>query len=187
MNINKLWQEILDIGYSTRINNKDGLQVWQPLKKQYQDSNLKFQINENFIDLTKKINYSHRLSDNDHEKVLITINYTMLDNTVPDEHFLIQHFRIPIMMNFNLSLLKLLQIAYNIGQSKAVFELNKYNQDIINFYKENRLGELTTYIKIDEEIKLSRPIYKKQTKKQSKKQVKKQVKKQTKKYKYINI
>jgi hypothetical protein len=168
MDINKLWQEIIDIGYETRKNNKNGLEIWQPLKKQYQNYDIKFVINTSFINLTKEINYSHKLLDDDHKNVTIIINYTMLDNTIPDEHFLIQHFRIPIMENFNLQLFKLLQIAYNIGQSKALFEMKKYNQDIIDFYMKNKLDKLITYTQNVKEIKLSRPLNYKKSKKTKK-------------------
>jgi hypothetical protein len=57
MDINKLWQEIIDIGYETRKNNKNGLEIWQPLKKQYQNYDMKFVINTSFINLTKEIIY----------------------------------------------------------------------------------------------------------------------------------
>jgi len=165
ININKLWQEIINIGYDARKNNKDGLALWQPIKKQYQIYDMKYKINKSFINLTKEINYSHKLSDDDHKNASIIINYTLLDNTIPDEHFIIQHFRIPIMENFNLQLYKLLQIAYNIGQSKALFEMKKYNQDIIDFYIKNKLDILETYI---HEIKLSRSIKYKKSKKSKK-------------------
>ena len=51
------------------------------------------------------------------------------------------------MANGYLSELKLLQIAYNIGQFQAEILNNTYDKKIIQFIEDNNMYEMKTYIK----------------------------------------
>jgi hypothetical protein len=45
-----------------------------------------------------------------------------------------------------------MQIAYNIGQFKAENEKNKYSDNILKYYNDNKLDDINTYIKLDNKI-----------------------------------
>lgn len=84
-----------------------------------------------------------------HSDVNLIINNTHFDNTNESHHFIIQHFRIPKLEKYCLSFVKVLQIAYNIGQARAVFEKeNIYGVAFQKYYETHRLGQIDTYINI---------------------------------------
>jgi hypothetical protein len=122
------------------------MQMWQPLKNMYSNYKLDtdIQLNDSFVELTTKVHYN--ANDTNHEDVTIMINGSSLVNKNETDHFIIQHFRIPTMVKSPLPLVKLLQIAYNIGQAKAEFEKKTYDDRVISFYKEHKLDSLNTYI-----------------------------------------
>jgi hypothetical protein len=68
---------------------------------------------------------------------------------VESEHFFIQHYRILVTSNFELSPMKLMQVAYNIGQLKAENNINKYDEKLMEYYKLNKLNDVNTFIDID--------------------------------------
>lgn len=79
-----------------------------------------------------------------------TFNYDgiTLHNKKEINHFFIQHFRIPKLMNYEVSVLKLLQIAYNAGQFKAERENKKsYSKKILNFYDKYNLDKISAFAK----------------------------------------
>ena len=148
MNAQSLWNHVSNVGYVVRKNGFDGLKMWQPFKDFYSQYEIAgyeqyVPINENIKQLTKQINYFSE--DVNHEDVVIKINNIEVYNSNETDHFIIQHFRIPSMMN-RLPLVKILQIAYNVGQARAEFEKETYNGDIRKFYTENKLSEISTFI-----------------------------------------
>lgn len=62
---------------------------------------------------------------------------------MPLIQLMIQHFRIPIMTNYQVPLIKLFQIAYNAGQLKASQQLTEQQGA---FYKHHHLGEMSQYM-----------------------------------------
>jgi len=171
MNINELWNSIIEYGYNIRKisiqTNNDfniGQKAWQLLKDNF--SNYEFEIDNKKHDKLDCINelkgeYIKSEDDKDHENVIIKIENIILDNTKEHEHFFIQHYRISKTVDNKLSVQKLMQIAYNIGQYKATRDINnKYDKEIIKYYEENNLDKIETYIDISKEIKIVKKIQK---------------------------
>ena len=86
--------------------------------------------------------------------VTIKINDIVLTNSKSVDHFIIQHLRIPTMLNYKLPLIKILQLAYNAGHVKSEFEKGTYHKDIAKFYHEHKLSEISTYLPSDVTDKL---------------------------------
>lgn len=148
----KLFNEVINFGYKTRISGEDGLKTWISIKEKYGsyeiiNSNGLVQLRREFIELMKIVNYQVGENDKDHEDVTININgYECKNKNIP-HHFLVQHFRIPVMGNYKLPVIKIFQIAYNIGQLRAVFEKeNVYDEKIIEFYNKNGFDKFSTFL-----------------------------------------
>ena len=69
-----------------------------------------------------------------------------IDNTIESQHFLAQHFRLPILCDFTLPIVKLAQIAYNAGQFKAERDNGVYNKEVLDFYDRHQLDSISTYV-----------------------------------------
>lgn len=154
----KLWMKFVDFGYNIRRQKLDGLQSWQPYKKEYSEyifSNHKEGIlmKKKFINFLKSLSY-HFTDSREHNDVVIIFGIDIMDNKIETDHFIIQHFRIPKLENYKLSVVKFCQLAYNIGQTKAVFEFeNVYDDSVKKFYYQNQLDSIETYFEnIDDEI-----------------------------------
>lgn len=143
MDIKQIFEETIKYGYNTRKSKKNGLLEWQSVKEQYINNKDTFIINNNYKLLCESLNYMREESDNDHERVKIMIDNTLYDNKIECDHFMIQLFRIPIMCNYKLPLVKLLQMGYNIGQLEH--EIKNNNHKISEYYESKRLGLLETY------------------------------------------
>lgn len=63
------------------------------------------------------------------------------------EHFFIQLFRIPHLNPNNLPFIKLMQIAFNIGQFMACFK--DYPEIIQNYFVINHLDNISSYIDLE--------------------------------------
>jgi len=164
----ELFDTIIKYGYTIRkikllINPKDniGLNAWKMIKENFNTQ--KFEINGVIHDKikvnTKLKEYIENLihekkykiddSDPGQDKVKLNINGIELDNENEKDHFFIQHYRILVTSNFELSPMKLMQIAYNIGQLKAENETLPYDIKLIEYYKENKLNKLYTFIQTE--------------------------------------
>jgi len=144
MDLESEFNKFVTIGYNTRYSQIDGLKAWQPYKKEYQDIKLIVKLKNSFIEFVNSLNYT--FTDKDHEDAKLILGEICIDNVIPN-HFLIQHIRIPKLANFELSLLKFCQLAYNIGQIKACFQHeHAFDQSIIDFYFQNQLDKFSTYI-----------------------------------------
>lgn len=147
-----LWADTLLQGYNTRKNGLDGLKSWQPLKQKYEkmyvigyENGIPVNAYFSFMVKDKYIIGSDKL---DHKDSIFKIDKNYLANGIEPHHFYIQHFRIPNLESNKLSVLKLLQIAYNAGQFKAELEKNNsvYATEFVDFYKNNKLDQIDTYI-----------------------------------------
>jgi hypothetical protein len=145
--------DVRDIGYKIRMNNKDGLAGWQSLKAKYTKCTFNgifvpttLSIKQSFKDLVQNVQYTVPAGDTDHASPTIKIGNELLSNQKPEQHFLIQLFRIPVMGNYLLPIVKIMQIAYNLGQFQACVNQKKYTQEIVDFYRNNRLFDLNTFI-----------------------------------------
>jgi len=131
--LNELWEIIINYGYETRIKNKDGLERWNFIKKIFPD------IKIIWTDSSKKI-YDNLI------KLGVIEEETGLSHEEWERHhYLLQHGRI-IHNNPDGSLMRLMQIAYNIGQFRAEQEKKNYPIKQLAYYRTNKLDQITTYI-----------------------------------------
>ena len=164
ISVKDLWDHTLNEGYRIRKNKLNGLEGWQPLKNAFSSAQVeKFKVNGNHIDsvnrcLKKGLDVSD-LTDSYIECDGINVSNSIV-NGDDRGHFLVQHFRIPYLENFSLSLLKLMQIAYNAGQFKAAQENDEYTPLVVDFYTSHDLFDIRTFIdedRINEKIYIDLP------------------------------
>ena len=120
MDLQQLWKEYVNIGFSVRQSKENGLVAWQPHKAMFSTAeyaSIKIALRHEIIQFINSLVYTNM--DPELNDVVFKINGVSVNNTIETDHFLIQHFRIPILVNFELSLVKFLQLAYNVGQFKA--------------------------------------------------------------------
>jgi hypothetical protein len=136
--LSELWGVMIKYGYETRIHNKDGLEKWNVVKPVFPDCKISWKESskEIFKNLQKlEVNGD----DGDEEK------YKLSHQDWERQHYLLQHGRI-IHKNNPGSLLRLMQIAYNIGQFRAEQERKSYPVKQLTYYRDNKLDSLSTYI-----------------------------------------
>jgi hypothetical protein len=135
--IYELWEITINYGYNTRKNKKDGLESWNYYKKLIPDCKIEWKdtsknIYINLQDLGVNADDNETLSGMTREKW-------------ERHHYLIQHGRI-IYNNPSGSLVRLLQIAYNIGQFRVELEKKIYPIEQLQYYILHELNKVTTYI-----------------------------------------
>lgn len=148
------WTLVFNIGYNVRLNGEDDLVAWQYLKKHYEHYAEVIPVNQTMKEIiaiyyfahasdhvSSKISFEHVANIN--PEILAT---TILENDVEIYHFIVQHFRLPAMANFELSVQELLQIAYNAGQYRACRELGVYSEEINEFYDKHDLSQMKTFV-----------------------------------------
>jgi len=142
--LKNLWNEAYTTGYDVRHNKKDGQKSWQPLKEKYSKiiTPKKLTVKENIINMAKAY-YKIDINDKDHLNSAFKLKN---ENSGEKYHFFVQHFRIPTIENFALSVVKLCQIAYNAGQFAASADNGEYDDVLVNFYRKNKLGEMSTFV-----------------------------------------
>jgi hypothetical protein len=152
--LSDLWIDTMAEGYLVRKNGLDGLESWQPLKKKYtgmyiDDYKDGIPVKKKYLSIAKN-KYIIGSDKTDHKDSKFKIGDINLDNRIEAHHFYIQHFRIPNLEKNKLSVLKLLQIAYNAGQFKSERKNNPiYCNAFIKFYDKNKLNQIETYIDED--------------------------------------
>ncbi len=169
VDIEEVFNTIIDYGCTirkfillTEPAENIGLNAWRMVKESF--SNFRFKTKSGEIlskvkvnkKLVEKINklidnkkYNYDADDKEQERVKLDIESIELDNQVESGHFFIQHYRILVTSNFELSPMKLMQVAYNIGQLKAQNKIIKYDDKLMEYYKLNKLNDVNTFIDID--------------------------------------
>jgi len=136
-----LWDAIIKYGYEIRSSNKNGLVGWLAVKEKLTPFDFKLEWTESSkVFAEKLIGLGVNNSDSFETSGLATKELWDRD------HFLIQHGRI-IRNNPEATLVRLLQIAYNVGQFNAENEKTKYSDQLLTYYHINQLNKLTTFIK----------------------------------------
>lgn len=145
--LREIWNNVKNIGYDVKINNKDILKEWTKLKYKYAIYTLidgkKMEVNESIKQLIKSCYFTN---DNISIRIIDPTSSVTLYTTTDFNDFFIQHFRIPSIANFELSVLKFLEIAYNTGQYDAGHNENIYDKNVNDFYVTNNLGNPETYV-----------------------------------------
>jgi len=144
----ELFSLVRNYGYIVKTNNIDGLFSWNEIKfilqsircdKLEWSMNLKTLKNEK-LNINGAYNYIHNIlnmkgEDNEEEKS--NPNWEKF-------HFFLQLVRIPN-NNPNCELIRLCQIAYNLGQLSAVYDDIIYTPDVKEFFYMNNLDKMSTY------------------------------------------
>jgi len=135
--LEELWNSIIKYGERTRDGNMNGLERWNLVKELI--PNVKIQWNES----AKKI-YDDLIS------LGVNNSEDWKDSGLshPDwerQHYLLQHGRI-IYKNPDGNLVRLYQIAYNIGQFKVEAGRKPYTDEQMRYYTENKLDNIWSYI-----------------------------------------
>lgn len=158
MTLREIWNNVKNIGYNVRINNLNGLEKWQQLKNTYNRCVLSDGKKMEVSDTIKQLISNHYVTNSEdtyQANSKFFIETVILINSIEIDHFFVQHFRIPVLSDFELSVLKFAQIAYNAGQYDAAREQNMYNDITNTFYDVNKLGSPETYVD-DEYLKYFR-------------------------------
>ena len=150
-----MWNEMIDFGFN--VNNMGigmGLTKWREVKDKIiaYDHDSQFPLSKCFCQLAdSKIVYEAHEKEDEDATVKFNSIEIVLNNKTTEQHFLVQHFRIPKTSDYLLSLTKLLQIAYNVGQLKAVIKRKDHqlyldNPAIMEKYNKYKLYKLSTFI-----------------------------------------
>jgi hypothetical protein len=132
-----LWEEIINFGYNVRKNNKDIKLAWEELKKIIPD--IKFTW-------TKKSElFYNQLVDLGLTKADTPEAAGIIQELWERQRFLLEHGRI-ILINPQGTLLKLLQISFNVGLFKCEIEKQLYLPEQMRFYIVNELNKINTYV-----------------------------------------
>jgi len=143
----QLFTLVKNYGYIVRTNNFDGLASWNEMKdilSTISCDGLTWRINllnlngECLTSIEDAYNYVH-----DTLGMLGEETDPKIDNW-EKFHFFLQLVRIP-KNNPTCNLVRLAQIAYNLGQLSAVYDDAVYTPEVKQFYTMNNLGAMNTY------------------------------------------
>ena len=167
--LSELFENIKVYGRYVRSNSLNGLDGWANIKQFLSNPgnsiavqqintilgtewNLSVQIETSNISDLDQI-YEHVHGSNDGQLHMYgeendDVSKSLDPDTWSKYHFYLQLVRIP--KNNKLDLIRLLQIAYNLGQLSCVIESDKqiYNKQVIDFFETNKLNDISTYIKL---------------------------------------
>lgn len=165
--LSNLFNTLISYGKYVRTNKLDGLEYWKKIKKIIEEQDIKItQINNKLgkeWSITRKINgkiiydlqkiydYVHNelnMYGEEKDDVLYHLNHDLWSKY----HFYLQLARIPL--NNKLDLIRLLQIAYNLGQLSVHLDNEPivYNDNVLRYYYLNTLGDINSYINFDERV-----------------------------------
>jgi len=134
-----LWEEFIQYGYNIRLKAKDGKLAWDSVKVLIPDLKIEW-IEKSKTFYTMLGSLGVNLSESPEEA-------KMSKDKWERHHYLLQHGRIVhTNPNEKATLVRLLQIAYNIGQFKRELEKELYTPEQLKFYINNDLNKVTTYI-----------------------------------------
>jgi hypothetical protein len=143
-NLLKLWNDVKNYGFHVRTNDLDGLASWNTIKKE-------FIVNKVIGGWDIKIVgvYAHmktKLGIKEEPCEIDEKDPSMQKKIWEKHHFYLQHARIPVLNINEPRLYRLMQVAYNAGQLKALFDDKFYTEDMVEYYDKNNLGKLGTYM-----------------------------------------
>jgi hypothetical protein len=146
-----LWNSTIKYGYRTRISNLNGLKRWNLIKEIFPSYSIEWKNKADKIynDLIKLGVVSTETSEN-----------SGLSKTEWERHhFLLQHGKI-VAKNPDGTLIRLLQIGFNIGQFKAENEKKPYIDKLLKYYNDNALDNIRSYIEININNKIDSHVIK---------------------------
>ena len=146
----ELFNLINNYGYIVRTNNLNGLTNWNEMKTILSNIScdcLSWNINlvnldgERLTSILDAYNYVHDYLDmkgEDDQSEKCNPNWEKF-------HFFLQLVRIPY-NNPDCNLIRLAQVAYNLGQLSAVYDDAIYKKNVKKFYDMNNLDKMSTYV-----------------------------------------
>lgn len=154
----ELFELVKKYANNVRVNNKDGLIEWNKLKALLPiDTNIEGKwdimiifndnVTQNLDDIYNYVHDTLKMKGEDEDKeALVQDEKVNIVNHMKWEkmHFMLQLIRIP--KNNDINLTRICQIAYNIGQLTFFLDSDNYNGDVKQYYKENKLYDLSSYI-----------------------------------------
>jgi hypothetical protein len=145
----ELFDLIKEYGYKVRKNRLDGLKSWSVIKNHLQNNeNIKCEWKFTKTQLYEMYNFIHDvLNMKGEENDIGNENEHPKHNEWEKCHFFLQLIR--IQKNNDCNILRLCQIAYNIGQFKAEYSDTIYTSDIKSYFEENNLDYVDTYVNVD--------------------------------------
>lgn len=151
----RLFNSVIAYGQHVRKHGRDGLKYWNDIKPM-------FQSNSTVLPLRNTYRRSYRLvnltATSDDDVAIEISGYTfknLKSNGEIDErnHYLVQLFRIPHLAchvgeanEEPITILKLMQIAYNIGQLQAVRD--QYPTQVVDWLEEHNLLSISGYVRV---------------------------------------
>jgi hypothetical protein len=172
MELEKLFNTFISYGEYVREYEKDGLECWNIIKEIVNEAIEEDNHKPNSIDkilgiewqITRIIkNEDVNVNINDLEKIYIYVHdtlkmygenndhikYQIDSDSQLKYHFYLQLARIPF--NNNLELVRLLQIAYNIGQLSVHLDNDSiFTPEAKDYYQINKLHDINSYINLDD-------------------------------------
>ena len=144
----ELFSLVKNYGYIVKSNELDGLKNWNAIKYYLSSiscDGLKWSIilkdlENKTLDINGAYNYIYttlNMKGEDNEEEIRNNNWEKF-------HFFLQLARIP-KNNKDCNLVRLCQIAYNLGQLSAVYNDVVYTRDVKQFFTINKLDKLSTY------------------------------------------
>ena len=149
MNINKLFELTFDLArYIQEFEHNgikmDGRLIWKEIEKNVTEDSIGYlKYNESLNEIYTKMDAlieEHSIEEGDDNPIL--------------NHFFLQLKNLVVKKsNFSVKVNRVLQLAFNAGQLKTLIELDIAPEYIKEFFEDNNMGELKTYLdedKIDE-------------------------------------
>jgi diketogulonate reductase-like aldo/keto reductase len=145
-----LFNTVENFGFKVRINNAKGDKAWEEIKPYLPESeqicdDLEWKIERVAVD-DKPIGCLRKIYDYVHDELHMKGGDE--DKPKPEkwehQHFFLQLIRIP--RNYPLELRRLCQIAYNLGQLRAVYSDPIYTPEVKTYYYKNKLDNINSYV-----------------------------------------
>ncbi len=154
--LENLFNQTKEYGKYTRINDLDGLEQWNVLKKILLKSDVKGEWNPKvktfFVDMRSELKIQECENEipgkNENDKHMLW----------EKNHFYLQHARIPTLNFSDAKLVRLIQIAYNAGQLETLHNDPFYTVKMKEYYNQNNLGNMETYMTNHDLVKLNDSI-----------------------------
>lgn len=147
----ELFDTVIEYGYQVRKNDLNGLDEWKKIKPEFSaDNKCEWSIVRLIGD--RKVYELGDIYDYVHDKLGMKGGDEDQNDENVDQndwekfHFFLQLIRIPRNNDKNCSLLRLMQIAYNLGQLKADYKDSVYTDEVKEFYDLNKLEKLDSYV-----------------------------------------
>ena len=136
--LEQIWKDAKARGHQVRSTGGNGLDEWQPLKKLYSKIDDKIHGNmSKFVTMPDTIHVQYFFSNDDVEHT---------DVKIEKDHFFVQLFRIPILCNHVLPIVKVAQLAYNVGQFEAARLEGVYDDRLLCFFDTHELSYLRGHV-----------------------------------------